>query len=206
LPTWKNYGIKALNHIFTLLSPGLTCLFAASPSFFPKRIVFLFFPSWIILWPGQFFDDKGAAIKPKAHVISSLNSSSTALQGKILNEIPVSLLKAMEALIALFISGKDKMSTKYFSLSITFIDFTSPLKFLTRLTTSALYSKMISFNSSDEDLPNIKNVFIFPSSMNLSALGPLQSPGFNATVRDKKPNTRMSKGVPKDPYASSPFS
>jgi len=55
----------------------------------------------------------------------------------ILNEIPASLLKVMEAFTALFISGK-KMSAKYFPLNITHIDFTSPSKFPSGLRTSAL--------------------------------------------------------------------
>jgi hypothetical protein len=57
-----------------------------------------------------------ALLKP--HVIILLNSS-TGTAGEIVNEIPVNLLRAMEAFIALFIPGKAKMKTEYFSLSIT---------------------------------------------------------------------------------------
>ena len=100
-----------------------------------------------------------ALLKP--HVIILLNSS-TGTAGEIVNEIPVNLLRAMEAFRPLFIPGKEELKTEYFSLSITYIDLTSPPQSFTRLTISALYFKLISFNSSDEDLPNIKIVFILP--------------------------------------------
>jgi len=94
------------------------------------------------------------------HVIVSLNSS-IGTAGEVVNEIPVNLLRAMEALIAVLIPGEAKIKIKYLSLSIMYIDRTFPPKLFTRLTTSALYFKLISFNSCGEDSPKIKNVLIF---------------------------------------------
>jgi hypothetical protein len=82
--------------------------------------------------------------------------------GEVVNEIPVNLLRAMEALMAVLIPGKAKIKIKYLSLSITYIDRTFPPKLSTRLTTSALYFKLISSSSCGEDLPKIKNVLILP--------------------------------------------
>ena len=57
-------------------------------------------------------------------------------------------------------SERQKTETKYFFLRITYIDLTSPPKLFMRLTTSALYLKLIRFNSFDGDSSKIKNVFI----------------------------------------------
>jgi hypothetical protein len=89
-------------------------------------------------------------------------NSSIGTAGEVVNEIPVNLLRAMEALIAVFIPGKAKIKIKYLSLSITYIDRTFPPKLFTRLTISALYFKLISFSSCGEDFPKIKNVLILP--------------------------------------------
>jgi hypothetical protein len=132
-----------------------------------------------------------------------LLNSSIGTAGKVVNEIPVNLLRAMEALIAVLIPGKAKIKTKYLSLSITYIDRTFPPNSFTRLTTSALYFTLISFSSGGEDFPKIKNVFILPLLEVLAQARLPAVPPFEHDHLDKRCNRSVCKEICQNRDASS---